>query len=151
MKPRKPVHIDTTFLQSLLGYNCRRAALAIIEIFLERMAIYGLRPVDFSVLSIIAHNPGVTSREICTTLGILSPNLVSMVRSLDERGLIERRQSDHDKRAIGLSLSVAGRKLMREAEKTARTLEDDAAARLSIEERQQLISLLKRVYGKDGQ
>ena len=44
--------IDTSFLESLLGYNARRAALTIIgEAFLERMSVYGLRPVDFSVLS----------------------------------------------------------------------------------------------------
>ncbi|HNC06725.1 MAG TPA: hypothetical protein PLS38_10540, partial [Solirubrobacterales bacterium] len=37
--------IDTSFLESLLGYNARRAALTIIEAFLERMSVYGLRPV----------------------------------------------------------------------------------------------------------
>ena len=39
--------VDTRYLESLLGYNARRAALSVIEVFLERMAPYGLRPVDF--------------------------------------------------------------------------------------------------------
>ena len=30
--------------------------------FLQRMAFYDLRPVDFSVLSLVTHNPGITSR-----------------------------------------------------------------------------------------
>jgi hypothetical protein len=32
------------------------------EVFLQRMAFYDLRPVDFSVLSLVTHNPGITSR-----------------------------------------------------------------------------------------
>ena len=43
------------------------------------MSVYGLRPVDFSVLSLITHNPGITSRQLCATLGILPPNLVKLV------------------------------------------------------------------------
>jgi hypothetical protein len=39
--------VDTTYLQTLLGYNARRAALSIIGVFLERLAVYGLKPVDF--------------------------------------------------------------------------------------------------------
>jgi len=54
-----------------LGYNARRAALTIIEGFLERMAEFGLRPVDFSVMSVIQHNPGVTSRQLCAALNLL--------------------------------------------------------------------------------
>jgi len=57
--------VDTRYLQTLLGYNARRAALTIIEGFLERMAEFELRPVDFSVMSVIHHNPGVTSRQLC--------------------------------------------------------------------------------------
>lgn len=65
--------IDASYLESLLGYNARRAALAVIGVFLQRMAPFGLRPVDFSVLTLIAHNPGITSRQICAALDILPP------------------------------------------------------------------------------
>ena len=85
------LRLDTSYLETLLGYNARRAALAVIGVFLQRMAPYGLRPVDFSVLTLIAHNPGVTSRQLCAALDILPPNLVGMIKSLDKRGLIERR------------------------------------------------------------
>ena len=66
--------VDTSYLQTLMGYNARRAALSIIELFLERLAPYGLKPVDFSVMSTIGHNPGVTSRQLCATLNLLPPN-----------------------------------------------------------------------------
>ena len=82
--------VDTSYLESLLGYNARRAALSVIEVFMVRMAPYGLRPVDFSVLSLITHNPGITSRQLCTALGIQPPNLVAMVNSLEKRELVEQ-------------------------------------------------------------
>jgi DNA-binding MarR family transcriptional regulator len=138
--------IDTSYLQTLLGYNARRAALTIIEIFLQRMAVYALRPVDFSVLSVIAHNPGVTSRQLCTSLGILPPNFVAMLANLEKRALVERQPHPSDKRAVALQLTQIGEQLMREAERTAQSLELDASARLSSAERKTLMRLLQKIY-----
>lgn len=137
---------DTSYLESLLGYNARRAALAVISVFLQRMAPFGLRPVDFSVLTLIAHNPGITSRQLCAALDILPPNLVGMIKSLDQRGLIERRAHPTDRRAQGLHLSPAGKKLQKSAQTTATQLEIDVANRLSADELDTLKSLLRKVY-----
>jgi DNA-binding MarR family transcriptional regulator len=138
--------VDTTYLEGLIGYNARRAALSVIEVFLERMAIYDLRPVDFSVLSLITHNPGITSRQLCTTLGILPPNLVGMINTLEKRELIQRQPHPRDGRAMGLHLTAGGQKLMRDAERTAAELEAEVAARLSASEAKTLIRLLKKIY-----
>lgn len=138
--------IDTRYLETLLGYNARRAALAVIGVFLRRMAPYGLRPVDFSVLTLIAHNPGITSRQLCAALDILPPNLVGLIKGLDKRGLIERKPHPTDRRAQGLHLSPAGRKLQKAAQLTAAQLESDVAGRLDADELATLKSLLLRVY-----
>lgn len=146
--PDSDAKIDTSYLESLLGYNARRAALAVIGVFLQRMAPFGLRPVDFSVLTLIAHNPGITSRQLCAALDILPPNLVGMIKSLDKRGLIERRPHPTDRRAQGLHLSPGGKKLQKEAQATATKLERDVANRLSDEELERLKELLQRVYSR---
>ncbi len=138
--------IDTSYLESLIGYNARRAALAIIGVFLERMAVYDLRPVDFSVLSLITHNPGITSRQLCAALSMLPPNLVGMINALEKRELIARRPHPHDGRAMGLHLTASGQKLMREAEQTAAELETDATSRLTASERRTLMRLLQKIY-----
>jgi len=145
-QPRAVDVVDTSYLESLIGYNARRAALSVIEVFLDRMAVYKLRPVDFSVLSLVTHNAGITSRQLCTTLGILPPNLVGMVGTLEKRGLIARLPHPSDGRAMGLHLTPAGEKLMRDAERTAAKLEAEVAARLSPTEARTLIRLLKKVY-----
>ncbi|KQT08009.1 MarR family winged helix-turn-helix transcriptional regulator [Ramlibacter sp. Leaf400] len=138
--------VDTAFLDSLLGYNARRAALAVIEVFLRRMAAYQLRPVDFSVLSLIVHNPGITSRQLCTALGILPPNLVNLVGALEKRELIERKPHPRDGRATGLHPTAAAQKLMRQAERTAAELEREVADRLTPGEQKTLLRLLRKVY-----
>jgi DNA-binding MarR family transcriptional regulator len=138
--------VDTSYLQTLLGYNARRAALQIIELFLERMAPYGLRPVDFSVLSVIAHNPGITSRQLCTSLNLLPPNFVAMLAGLEKRDLVQRQPHPSDKRAYALQLTPAGQKLTRDAESTAQDLELDASQRLTQTERATLIRLLQKIY-----
>ena len=110
------------------------------------MAVYGLRPVDFSLLSLVAYNPGITSRQLCSTLGILPPNLVKLVADLDKRGLLQRKPHPTDGRAIGLHLTIDGRKMVRDAEATARELEDGVAAPLTADERETLMTLLQKIY-----
>ena len=147
-KPSVPFveKVDTRYLETLMGYNSRRAALAIIEVFLEHMAVYDLRPVDFSVLSLVMHNPGITSRQLCATLGILAPNLVAMVSALEKKDLITRLPHPLDGRAVGLHPTPAGQKMMRGAEKTATQLELETTDRLTDAERKTLLQLLKKIY-----
>jgi DNA-binding MarR family transcriptional regulator len=142
--------VDTAYLETLLGYNARRAALTIIALFLRRMAPYDLRPVDFSVLTVIAHNPGVTSRQICAALDILPPNLVGMVKALHKRGLIERQPHPTDRRAQGLHLTLAGQRLHTQAQTTATELEQEATHALTPTELQTLSTLLRKVYRRTG-
>ena len=141
--------VDGSYLETLLGYNARRAALSIIALFLQRMAPYDLRPVDFSVLSLVTHNPGITSRQLCSALGIQPPNLVAMVGALEKRGLIRRERHAEDGRAVSLYLTAGGGQLMRQAEKTASALELEASSALSAGERKTLIRLLRKVYQDD--
>ena len=138
--------VDATCVETLLGYNARRAALAVIDVFLQRMAPYKLRPVDFSVASLILHNPGITSRQLCSTLGILPPNLVGMINTLEKRGLIDKRAHPSDGRANGLHASAEGIALLRQAEVAALALEDEVASNLTASERKTLSRLLKKVY-----
>ena len=152
-KPR-PAHtpctdtegIDVSFLRTQVGYNARRAALHIIGVFMERMAAYELKVVEFSVLSLLAHNPGLTSRHVCATLSIMPPNLVGLVAALKKRGLLERRPHPSDGRAMGLYLTQNGEALTAEAEQAVAQLEVDATAKLTTSERKTLIRLLQKVY-----
>jgi DNA-binding MarR family transcriptional regulator len=138
--------IDTRYLETLLGYNTRRATLTIISRFIERMAEFDLRPVDFSVLSLIGHNPGITSRELCNALNILPPNMVGFLKAFEKRELIERTPHPTDGRAMGLSLTKKGQQLMQAAEVAAIHSDSSAAHQLSAAEQKTLMRLLQKIY-----
>lgn len=138
--------VDASYLETLLGYNARRAALTVIEVFLRKMAPYDLRPVDFSVTSLIVHNPGITSRQICTALGLLPPNMVGLLNTLEKRGLIVRKPHPMDGRALGLHPTGDCVEMMQAAERTATEVEVQASAKLTTAEREMLLSLLRKVY-----
>lgn len=138
--------IDASFLRSQAGYNARRAALHIVGLVEQRIAAYELKVVELSVLSLLAHNTGLTSRHVCAALSIMPPNLVGLVAALERRKLIERRPHPSDGRAMGLYLTVAGQQLTAEVESIIEQAEIDATARLTAAERTMLIALLQKVY-----
>lgn len=144
--PQTVVAVDATYLQTLLGYNARRVSLQAIELFNQRMAEYELSPVDFSVLSLIGHNPGITSRQLCSALNLLPPNLVGKISVMEKRDLLVRQPHPEDGRAIGLYLTAGGNQLMVHAEKTATALEADVSNKLTNAEVKTLLRLLQKIY-----
>ena len=144
--PQTVAAVDASYLQTLLGYNARRVSLKVIEHFTEGMVAYGLTPVDFSVLSLIKHNPGITSRQLCNALSLLPPNLVGKITLMEKRDLLVRRPHPDDGRAIGLYLTPGGRLMMQQAEKTATQLETDASGKLTVAEAKTLLKLLQKIY-----
>lgn len=141
-----PTDIDSGFLKTLVGYNTRRATLRIMDVFTERMGSLGLKPVEFSVLSLIGRNPGVTPTQLCAELNLLPPNLTKLLLRLDTQKLLNRKVLATDKRAVCLSLSATGTKLLAEAESRVIELEEQASSALTPKQRETLISLLQKIY-----
>ncbi len=138
--------VDMSYLETLIGYNARRAALAVIGKFLEQMEVYDLKPVEFSVMSVVLHNPGVTSRQLCAALDILPPNLVGLIQLLETRGLIDRKPHPYDGRAVGIHPTNEGEALMMKAEVTAKELEMNVGSKLTPNQVQTLVTLLQKIY-----
>jgi DNA-binding MarR family transcriptional regulator len=138
--------LDTRYLESLLGYNARRASLLIMGRFFERMSEFELSPADFSILTLIRYNPGVTSRQLCTELAIQPPNMVNVLKEFEQRGLVLRSPHPTDGRALGLSLTEEGEKMIKRAEKIAEDSDQSATSKLTPDEQRTLNKLLKKIY-----
>ena len=136
----------TEYLETLLGYNASRASHTLVSHFIRGVGSFDLRTVDFSVLSVIGHRPGVTSRQLCQQLNVLPPNMVVLLRQLDKRGLIERQPHPTDGRAVGLRLSASGKSLMKKAEQAASVSDSEGASHLTAAERKTLARLLQKIY-----
>ncbi len=104
-------------LADLLGYSLKRAQLRVFEDFLRVMKPLQLTPAQFSVLLLIEKNPGRNQTEVASTLGIQRPNFVTMLDSLESRGLCVRLRSASDRRSHVLMLTDKGRATLMRAKK----------------------------------
>jgi len=104
-------------LSELLGYSLKRAQLKIFEHFLRCVAPLQLTPAQFSVLLLLDKNPGRNQSEVANTLGILRPNFVAMLDSLESRDLCARIRSTNDRRSHIIVLTEKGRAVLARAKK----------------------------------
>jgi hypothetical protein len=59
-RSRRGGHVDLGVLPEHIGYVVRRAQLAIFKDFIQTLAPVDIRPAQYSVLIVIAENPGLT-------------------------------------------------------------------------------------------
>lgn len=121
-----PGAVDYGPLDRRLGYALRRAQVAVFHDFFEAFSKHDLRPAQYSVLTIIQHNPGLPQGRVAEALGIQKTNFVAMIGALEARGLVRREPSKQDRRIHGLFLTREGEKLMVKLHKAA----DDHEARI---------------------
>jgi DNA-binding MarR family transcriptional regulator len=120
-RPEDATPLQMGELSDLLGYALKRAQLKVFEDFLRCMAPLQLTPAQFSVLLLLDNNPGRNQTEIAHTLGILRPNFVAMLDTLEGRGLLTRMRSPSDRRSHVLTLTDKGLTTLARARKLVTT------------------------------
>jgi MarR family transcriptional repressor of emrRAB len=78
-------------------------------------------------------------------LALSHPGVVRLADRLERRGLVERRRSDRDGRAVALRLTRAGRRAADEALAARASAIDTALATLQADERRALDGMLERM------
>ena len=99
-------------LDDRLGYVLRRAQIAVFQMFFDAFAQAGIRIGQYSVLTIIEHNPGLSQTQVAEALGIKKTNFVAVIDTLEGRGLVRRAATPNDRRSYALFLTAEGRALM---------------------------------------
>jgi DNA-binding MarR family transcriptional regulator len=138
--------LRTSGTTGIIGYRLRRAQLSVFQRFLGVFEELNLRPAEYSVLVLIADNPGRKQTAIAQVLGIKRANFVTLAHGLEERGLIERRAAAGDGRANALHLTRAGAAFLRRARAVHEDMERNLIARLGgPAARDTLLGLLDRL------
>ncbi len=132
-------------LSQAIGYQLRRAQLAVFEDFARRFAALDLSPAQFSALVAIRENPARRQSEIAAALGVQGPNFVALMDGLERRGLAERLRSGADRRANALQLTPAGATLLKRAEATQATQEAAIRDLIGETEHRRLVETLERL------
>ena len=137
--------LDHSRLITLVGYAASRAAIELRKDFARHLGPLGLKVLDYSILVLVASNPEVNQKQLGEALDVSAPNMAITLDRLVENGWVERVRSTQDRRAMLIHLTAAGRDLVKRAEKTAATMEEDTLAVLSPAERALLVELLLKV------
>ncbi|MBW8745047.1 MAG: MarR family transcriptional regulator [Sphingomonas sp.] len=131
-------------LETLLGYQLRRASSVMMSDLAERLAELGLRTTEASILVALEAEPLITQSEIGRRLAIQRANMAPLIAGLTARALIERTNGPGPSRP--LKLSKKGRALAAEARK--RMDEHDAAnfGHLSATDQDRLRAILEPLW-----
>lgn len=132
-------------LSERLGYVMRRAQIAIFEDFIAACAEHDIRPGQYSVLTLIEHNPGSSQTQIAEAVGIKKTNFVALIDRLEKRDLIERKPTPNDRRSHSLHLTDAGKALMRKLHRTAALHEQRLIERIGAEMHTQMFAPLQAI------
>jgi len=136
--------VDLSMIDSLVGYNLRRAAARQRERFRHVFSRYDIRPVQLTALGVVAQSGPIGQSMLGEALEMKRANVVKLLDGLQERGLIERRPSGRDRRAYDVHLTPKGEKLTAELFRLHLKLEADLAKALGPDELEQLVRLLRK-------
>ncbi len=148
--PAESPVLDDSSLRRFVGYNIRRAWLALRAARMPVLADLGLRTVSFSALTMIVDNPGIIQSRLAAALRMERSNIVVVIDELESRGLIARSRSTQDRRVYVLRATPAGRRLRDAALAGLVAHEERMTAGLSAAERRQLVELLQRIEAQEG-
>ena len=115
------------------------------EAFFRHFETLGISPVEYSILMTVRDNETVTQSELAAVLKMHLPNLVKILSAMEEAGIIKRKRSSRDKRAVELSLSAAGQRRADEASRLGDKFNAHTLAPLSKPEQAAFLQMLTRL------
>jgi DNA-binding MarR family transcriptional regulator len=140
-KGRKALDLDV--LNGHLGYFIRRLQVWVFQDFIRTLAAIDIRPAQYSVLVVIAANPGISQSDLADILGIERARLVRLLDKLEKRGLTQRLDSRTDRRSHALRLTRAGQKVLKRAKMLAGLHEARLVEKLGAEQRRAMLDVLR--------
>jgi len=125
-----------------VGYLTRRAQLWIFQDFRRTLGPLDIRPAQYSVLTVIGANPGLTQMALAHALGIERSRLVHLLDSLQSRSFVERISSAVDRRSHAVHLTLAGQSALVQIKAMAAQHERNVAEKIGPQRRKELLQLL---------
>lgn len=141
-----PRPLDQRELRKFPGYLLARARFVAFKTFEQAVRdSCDLRPVEFSVLLLLEHNPEATQTQLSQALGVAPPNMTGLLRRLEGRQLLTRERGASDARQQHLRLTAEGRALLTAALSRVRSADKSWMNRLSRGEQAMLLELLEKL------
>lgn len=145
----KPSSIDMTYLEGTIGYIIRRAQIAIFGDIYRTFDDIRITTAEFSVLAVVADNPGVNQAELASALGVERPRMVPIINKLEKRKLAMRVIDQEDGRARVIQLTKHGQETLAELKKRFSDHQDRMLARLEVSDPKRILLDLRKLAAMD--
>ncbi|MCM3627550.1 MarR family transcriptional regulator [Paenibacillus glycanilyticus] len=125
----------------LLGATYRK----LTNFFAARIKEYGLTPEQWAVLFRVREEDGLIQKEIADRAGKDKPTTTRILDSLEAKGFVTKRASEHDRRSFQVYITEQGRLTADAIEPIEYGMIAEIAQVMSAAEYEQMTSLLKRL------
>ena len=143
-RPAAP--IDVGILPHLLGFNVRRAQIALWRDFGRTVGEGDVRPGMFSLLVLVERNPGIAQIDLANQLDQDKATIVGLIDALQRRRWVVRRQSKVDRRRQEILLTISGQKALESLRMEMLEHEARFTRLFTPAELAQLMALLRRIH-----
>lgn len=106
---------------------------------------HGLNPTEFGVLEFLYHKGSQPLQQIGEKILMTSGNITYVVDKLTQKGLVQRKACDSDRRVIFAEVTEQGKQFIEEVFPQHEKVIQKAVSGLTREEREQAIHLLKKL------
>ena len=134
----KELAASSGFLLARLGIGFKAKAMA-------RLEQAGFEVYDYSVLALLGEGVRERQSAMADALALDPSRLVSLLDSLEERGLVVRQRDPDDRRRHVVRITEAGEEALLRLREMSKQLEDEFFAPLDPESRRSLHGLLLRL------
>jgi DNA-binding MarR family transcriptional regulator len=127
------------------GYLIRRLHQVHYAIFFEECTSFGITPVQYGLLTVLATNPNSDQVALAHALGIDRTNVADVLRRLERRGVIKRTPSTRDRRMVLAKLTREGERLVESMHPAMARAQERLLQMLSKEEQEAFLTTLMRL------
>ena len=113
---------------------------------LERVKASGLTLGQPKVLDYLKNHDGASQKEIAAGCFIEAGSLTSILNRMEEKGLIERRMLNGNRRTFHIFMTESGKKNQKLVEEAFKKIEKTALNGISEEEQKQFMDIFCRIY-----
>ncbi len=126
-------------LQERPGFLIRRLHQIHVALFMEECADENITPVQYSILSALDHMGTAEQIALSRAVGLDTTNVADVLARLERQRLVRRRVSQQDKRMKVVSLTDAGRALLKRIDGRAARAHERTLAPLKPKERERFL------------
>ena len=127
------------------GFLVRRLHQIHLALFAEECAQFDVTPVQYSIMTVAAEQPGLEQARLAHEVGIDRTTLANVVARLEGRGLVRREASESDRRLKRVYLTADGADLLGRMDGAAGRAHARTIAALPPADRALFLALLRRL------